>query len=204
VSPGHHTCDDVSGVPDPNRFEVALTRLMLHGVMSGAYRSWVEDLGLRGDEQVLDFGSGSGAAARHLVPVLEAGGGHLTCMDISPGWQAALRRSLAGHDVGFVLGDIRQAGLPAESYDVVVMHWMFHDVPTADRRPVLEGLVRLLRPGGRLATREPTGSREGLPAAQLRGLLGAAGLREVRGWESSSLLLSSYYSGIWEKPAPQG
>jgi ubiquinone/menaquinone biosynthesis C-methylase UbiE len=203
MSPRHHTCDDASGVPDPNRFEIAVTRFMLHGVMSRAYRTWVDGLGLRGDERVLDFGSGSGAAARHLVKVLDAGGGRLTCVDVSPAWQASLRKTLAGHDVEYALGDVRRLALPAESFDVVVMHWMFHDVPAEDRRPILAALVRLLRPEGRLATREPVRSGEGIPAAQLRGLLQGAGLRELRGSEGSATLLGPYYSGVWEKPGPR-
>lgn len=187
-------------VPDPRGFEVLLTRVMLHGVLSGAYRSWVDGLGLRGDERVLDYGSGSGAAARHLVKALDAGGGRLTCVDVSPGWQAVLRRTLAGHDVTYALGDIRALGLPGASFDVVVVHWMFHDVPATDRGTILAELVRLLRPGGRLAVREPTRPGEGIAAVTLRGLLQAAGLHELHGVEASALLLSSYYSGVWEKP----
>jgi hypothetical protein len=37
-------------VPHPGRLEVAVTRVMLHGIMSGAYRSWIAGLGLRGAE----------------------------------------------------------------------------------------------------------------------------------------------------------
>lgn len=191
-------------VPDPSRLEILLTRVMLHGVLSGAYRTWVAGLGLRGDERVLELGSGSGAAARHLVEVLEPRGGHLTCVDVSPGWQAALRRSLAGHGVTCVAGDIRRLGLPAGSFDLVVVHWMLHDVPSGDRPAILAELARLLRPGGRLATREPTRAGAGIPATGLRALLRGAGLREVRGTEGSALLMGPYYSGVWRKTEPPG
>jgi ubiquinone/menaquinone biosynthesis C-methylase UbiE len=200
MSPRHHTCDDAVGVPHPNRLEIGLTRFMLHGVMGGSYSKWVTSLGLRGGERVLDYGSGSGAEARHLARVLQAGRGRLTCADISPVWQAALRKTLAGYDVDYVLGDIRTLALPADSFDYVVVHWMLHDVPAADRRAVLDELARLLRPGGRLATREPTRREEGIPAAQLRGLLQAVGLEERRGFEASAFMLGPYYSGVWEKP----
>jgi SAM-dependent methyltransferase len=86
VTPKHHTCDDVAGVPAPGGMEIFTTRLMLHGLLSGSYRRFVDGMGLRGDERVLDFGAGSGAAAGHLAKRLQAGG-HLTCVDISPGWQ---------------------------------------------------------------------------------------------------------------------
>ncbi len=186
-------------VPDPGPLEVALTRALLHGIMSGAYREWVADLGLHGDERVLDLGSGSGAAARHLVRALGPRGGHLTCVDISPGWQAALRKSLAGYDVTYALGDIRGLGLSGASFDLVVVHWMLHDVPAGERGAILAELARVLRPGGRLATREPTRPGEGIAPAELCDQLRAAGLRELRGAAGSALLMGPYYSGLWEK-----
>lgn len=194
----------VTVVPDPGRFEIAATRVLLHGVLSGAYRRWVAGLGLRGDERVLDFGSGSGAAARHLLRRLEPRGGHLTCADISPAWQASLRESLSGHDVTYVLGDIRRLGLPPASFDLVVVHWMLHDVPACDRPAILAELARLLRPGGRLATREPVRPGAGISPAELRVLLRAAGLRELRAAEGSAPLMGWYYAGIWEKLAGDG
>jgi ubiquinone/menaquinone biosynthesis C-methylase UbiE len=177
---------------------------MLHGLMSGAYARWVAGIGLRGDKRVLDFGSGSGADARHLVKVLSAGGGRLTCVDISPVWQAALRKTLAGYDVAYACGDVRSLALPPGSFDVVVVHWMFHDVPAADRRTVLAELARLLRLGGRLATREPTRPGQGIAAAELRRLLQDAGLRELRGSQGKAFVMGPYYTGLWEKPRSEG
>ncbi len=172
---------------------------MLHGLLSGSYRRFVDSMGLRGDERVLDFGAGSGAAARHLAKRLQAGG-HLTCVDISPVWQGVARKTLRHYEnIDFALGDIRELKLPAESYDVVVMHWMLHDVPAADRRPILAALVGLLRPGGRLYAREPSRKEEGIEVTALRNLLGGAGLSELRGGSGSSFWMGPHYAGVWEK-----
>ena len=149
---------------------------------------------------MLDFGSGSGAGARHLVRILDAGGGRLTCVDISPVWQAVLRRTLAGRDVDYACGDVRSLQLRPGSFDVVVMHWMLHDVPAADRRAVLAELTLLLRPGGRLATREPTRPGEGIAVTQVRRLLEDAGLRELRCLTGKAFMMGPYYTGLWEKP----
>ncbi len=189
-------------MPAPRWSEILTTRLALHGLASGGYRRFVTGMGLRGDERVLDYGSGSGAEARHLAPRLQAGGGRLTCLDISSGWLQVARKTLRAFScVDFVLGDVRELGLPAESFDVVVMHWMFHDVPVGDRRAILAELVRLLRPGGLLFTREPTRKEEGIEATTLRGLLGGAGLHELRGATGSTFLLGPHYAGVWEKRA---
>ena len=196
-----HRCEDAAGVPAPGALEVFTTRVMLHGLLSGSYKRFVHGMGLRGDERVLDFGAGSGAAARHLAKRLQAGG-HLTCVDISLAWQGVARKTLRAYaNVDFILGDVRELELPAESYDVVVMHWMFHDVPAADRRPVLAALVRLLRPGGRLFTREPSRKEEGIEVTALRNLLGGAGLSELRSAKGSSFWMGPHYAGVWEKRA---
>ncbi len=56
---------------------------------------------------------------------------------------------------------------------------MLHDVPPWDRPAIVAELARLLRPGGRLFLREPTGKKHGMPAAQARELFAAAGLTET-------------------------
>jgi len=91
-------------------------------------------------------------------------------------------------------------GLPEGSFDVVLVHWMLHDVPPWDRPSILAELARLLGPGGRLFTREPTSTRHGMPAAEVRRLLAAAGLVEMLGTEGKMRLIGAYYRGVWTKP----
>jgi ubiquinone/menaquinone biosynthesis C-methylase UbiE len=182
--------------------EVALQRAVNNRVLSPSYRRYVDEMRLRGDERVLDYGSGGGAAARHLAKRLAAGGGHLTCMDVSERWQAALRRVLRDYpDVAYLRGDVRKMGLPDGRFDVVLMHWMLHDVPPRDRPSIVAELARLLRPGGRLFSREPTSTKHGMPAAEVRKLLAAAGLTETLAAEGKAPILGEYYRAVWSKPA---
>jgi len=110
------------------------------------------------------------------------------------------RKTLRAYtNVDFALGDVRELELPAESFDVVVMHWMFHDVPAADRRPVLAALVAALRLGGKLFTREPSRKEDGIEVTALRNLLGGAGLSELRSAKGSSFWMGPHYAGVWEK-----
>jgi ubiquinone/menaquinone biosynthesis C-methylase UbiE len=187
---------------EPGRAEVLAARYFNNLVLSPLYRRYVEEMGLRGDERVLDYGSGAGAAARHLAPQLAAGGGHLTCMDVSSRWQDTLRAVLKAYpDVELRLGDVRTMGLPETSFDVVLMHWMLHDVPPWDRPSIVAELARLLRPGGRLFSHEPTNPRHGIPAAEVRKLLAAAGLSEVVAEEGKQAILGRYYRAVWSRPA---
>lgn len=187
--------------PEPGRAEVLLQRAINNHVLSPLYRRYVDEMHLRGDERVLDYGSGGGAAARHLARRLAAGGGRLTCMDVSVRWQAALRRVLrTWPDVEYRLGDVREMALPDGGFDVVLVHWMLHDIPPADRPSIAAELARLLRPGGRLFSREPTSARHGMPAAQARALFSATGLTEALAAEGKAVVLGEYYRAVWTRP----
>ena len=188
--------------PEPGRLEVLGQRFLANPLLRPLYARYVDQMGLRGDECVLDYGSGSGAAARHLAKWLEAGGGRLTCMDVSTRWQAAIRKDLrAFANVDYRCGDVRTMGLSEGRFDVVLVHWMLHDVPPWDRPSILVELARLLRPGGRLFTREPTSAKHGMSAAEVRRLLTAAGLIESLGTEGRMRLIGAYYRGVWARPA---
>ncbi len=196
--------DAAPRVPEPGRVEAQAARFFTNVLLGPLYRRYVDQMGLRGDERVLDYGSGSGAADRHLARRLKAGGGRLTCMDVSARWQAVLRKVLQAHpEVEFRLGDVRAMGLPEASFDVVLVHWMLHDVPPWDRLSIAAELGRLLRPGGRLFSREPTAAKHGMPSAELRKVYAAAGLTETHACVGRQMLLGEYYRGVWNKPAPE-
>ena len=193
---------DPAGLPpEPDRVEVLAAPFFTNVLLSPLYRRYVDEMGLRGDERVLDYGSGSGAAARHLAKRLRAGGGHLTCVDVSTRWQKVLRRVLRAYpDVEFRLGDVRTISLPEASFDVVLVHWMLHDVAPWDRPSIVAELARLLRPGGRLFSREPTGAKHGMPAAHAREVFASAGLNESLATEGKAPLLGAYYRAVWTRP----
>ena len=188
--------------PEPGRAEAFAARLFTNLLLSPLYRRYVDQMGLRGDERVLDYGCGSGAASRHLAKRLQAGGGHLTCMDVSERWQRTAKKALRAYpDIEFRRGDVREMALPAESVDVVLVHWMLHDIAPWDRPSVVAELARLLRPGGRLFSREPTAARHGMPAAQAREVYAAAGLSESRANEGKLPIIGEYYRAVWTRPA---
>jgi ubiquinone/menaquinone biosynthesis C-methylase UbiE len=187
--------------PEPSRLEVVLQCAVNNHVLSPLYRRFVDQMRLGGDERVLDYGSGGGAAARHLAKRLTAGGGQLTCMDVSARWQAALRAVLRDYpEVEYRQGDVREMRLPGASYDVVLVHWMLHDVPPCDRASIVAELTRLMRPGARLFSREPTSVKHGMPAEQLCELFAGAGLSETLATEGKAPVLGEHYRSVWTKP----
>jgi ubiquinone/menaquinone biosynthesis C-methylase UbiE len=182
--------------------EVLLHRLALNGVARPTYRRFVKGLALHGDERVLDFGSGSGAEARYLAPILERGGGALTCVDISPVWLAEIKKVLRRYrNVEYRLGHLWELDLPTASYDVVVAHYVLHDIPAKERARVAAEFARLLAPGGRVIVRDPSQPGKGLQASQLTELMSGAGLEQVKAWSGRLLGVQPFVAGVYRNYA---
>jgi ubiquinone/menaquinone biosynthesis C-methylase UbiE len=191
------------GSYEPSRFQVWESLFVSATMLKPSYRRFVERMGLSGNERVLDFGSGSGAEAVHIAGRLSKGG-HLICLDISRTWLETARKRLKDFsNVSFLLGDVRELNIPAESFDVVAIHLVLHDIPAADRPAVVKALARVMKKGARLHVREPLGDShlgEGMTAAEVRSLLAGAGLRETSSrFEKFALWFWATYEGVYEK-----
>ena len=135
---------------------------------------------------VLDVGSGEGAAAASLAPYCRS----LTCVDINPRLIAVARERLARHaHVRVHLADVHALPFADGSFDSVLV---FHTLTYAERPArALQECTRVLRPGGRMvllcldrhAQLEVTaryGERHpGFSPRALRGLLSRPGLEVV-------------------------
>lgn len=132
---------------------------------------------------VLDVGSGDGAAAAYLAPYARS----LTCVDASEKMIAAAKKRFAkSGNVEAVVADAHELPFAARSFDDVLL---FHTLAYAERPAVvLAECTRVLRPGGRVvvlsldahAQRDLTaayGERHpGFRPRDLRRLLADAGL----------------------------
>jgi 2-polyprenyl-3-methyl-5-hydroxy-6-metoxy-1,4-benzoquinol methylase len=179
---------------EPSPLEIKITLTLGLTVLSPYYRSFANSLHLRGNEQVLDFGTGSGACSRHIAARLKQGG-HLACVDISHGWMDVIRKTLRRYDnVSYHLGSISEVNLPDASFDRIVIHFVLHDIPATERFRVMQTLGCKLKPDGRLLLREPQG--RGLSLDELRQLAGRAGLQtSVLG--ARKLLIGNVYDGCF-------
>ncbi|NTV35960.1 MAG: class I SAM-dependent methyltransferase [Anaerolineaceae bacterium] len=175
---------------EPPALEIRLTLALGLTVLSPYYHAFARSLKLRGDERVLDFGSGSGICSRHIAARLKDGG-HLACVDISHGWMDVVRHTLSNFtNVSYHVGRITELDLPASSFDAVVMHFVLHEIPVAERQEVVSALARLLKPGGRLMLREPQG--HGFTRGDLDHLAAAAKLHPFA-FSSRNIVISSVY-----------
>jgi ArsR family transcriptional regulator len=94
---------------------------------------------------VLDVGSGDGAAASALAPYCRS----LTCVDVNPRKLEAAKARLAKFPHAKTrVADVHELPFEAESFDAVLM---FHTLTYAEHPArALEECARVLRPGGRL------------------------------------------------------
>lgn len=157
----------------------------------GKFQVWSEilaDLGLRGDEHVLDMGCGRGAVllmAAQLLPRGRAVGIDLWRADQTGNGPEvtrcnAEREGVAGR-VEVRTGDVTRLPFDDNGFDVVLSSLVLHNIASAeDRRTAVDEAVRTLRPGGRVAIADL------LATDEYRDRLRELGLAEVRtrnlGW----------------------
>lgn len=134
----------------------------IYATRAGKFRVWAavfDDLGLRGDETLLDLGCGRGAvllAAAKRLPQGRAIGVDLWRADQTENSQQATltNATLEGvaDRIALHTADMTALPLPDESVDVIVSSLAIHNIPERDgRRRALQEAIRVLRPGGRIA-----------------------------------------------------
>ena len=160
---------------------------------------------------VLDVGSGDGAAAATIAPYCRS----LTCIDSSPRLIEAARARLARYEnVRAEVADAHELPFAGASFDDVLV---FHTLTYAERPArVLAEAARVLRPGGRLVVlcldehkqsevTERYGERHpGFSPRAIRGMLARAGLTVVTAKVASRELKRPHLQvvlAIAEKPA---
>ncbi len=119
---------------------------------SSAQQAWgselIDKLGLQGHERVLDLGCGDGRLTALIAGRLPQGS--VLGVDVSPemiGFAQREHPPEAHPNLAFAVADASRLEL-APQFDAVfsnaVLHWV------ADQRPVLAGVRRALKPGGRI------------------------------------------------------
>ncbi|MGB6207281.1 class I SAM-dependent methyltransferase [Mycobacterium sp.] len=159
----------------------------------GKFEVWARlltEIGLRGDERVLDLGCGRGAvllAAAKLVPRGKAVGVDIWRPDQTGN---CMQATLANADAEGVADrielhtrDMTDLQFPDASFDLIVSSLAIHNLPgNQARRAAIDEAVRVLRPGGRVVIADIGFTR--LYAARLRQRGMANVVRRDLGWRA--------------------
>lgn len=183
----------------PQPMEIVLDTVLSNGLANGVYSHFVNGMGLRGDEAVLDVGCGSGAGTRHIAERLAIAGGRLTCVDSSAAWMDVARKRLGRYRlVEFLVQDAALVELPPATFDVAVLHLVLRDIPAARRPMVMRRVAEALKPGGRVFLRERIGvGCRGVTHEALLRDMESSGFRELRSATESVLFVGQCYMGVF-------
>jgi 2-polyprenyl-3-methyl-5-hydroxy-6-metoxy-1,4-benzoquinol methylase len=185
---------------DPSKTTILVHEFFWFKIMKGYYRNFVRSLDLKGDERVLDFGCGPGAASKFIALTLEKGEGELTCFDISEKWIARAKNKLSQfHNVEYYAEDMRTWEEKNDYYDTVVIHIMLHDIPLSDRPEVIKALEQKMKSDANLIIREPIKEGHGMPPEEIQELMTTIGLKETTSEVTKRFLMGTLYTGYYRK-----
>lgn len=155
------------------------------------YTNYIKSLNLKGNESVLDFGSGSGAGSKHLAKILQDG--HLTCVDISDYWmEKAKKRMKDNKNVEFLVGQLPELNLKSNSFDVIYIFYVLHHVDKEMRSNIVCEFYKILKTDGRLFIKEPQREYDGMPVAEIQELMADSGFYEVFAKEEKGTFRAEY------------
>ena len=110
----------------------------------------MSDLGMKPGTSVADIGCGEGYFALRLARAVGPQG-LVYAVDINARALAALKKQADQQlltNVTVVVSESTDTRLPVESVDVLLVSDVLHEVPEAQRLPLVQNAVRALRPGG--------------------------------------------------------
>ena len=189
---------DDTNFREPNRLLAAFQAFTYSILARTYYRHYIESLGFRGDEKVLEYGSGPGAMSKVLAQALPLG--HLTCVDISKVWMGYMQKVARRYpNIDLMLGDIADLAIPPESYDAVFIHYVIHDIPVSVQREKASIVLGKLKKGGKAFIREPTSPYHGIAPEEIRAIMRENGLREMSSATGRSPQGAPTFQGVYIK-----
>lgn len=185
---------------EPSMLEIVFDKIIDPVLGKLYYKNFIKDLNLTGDEKIIDFGTGSGICSNYVAKTLNEGQGELVCVDVSKRWQKIARRKLKKYrNTNFELGNMWELDIKKEYYDIVLIHFVLHDVESSNRIKVINCLKSKLKENGKIIIREPIKMSHGIRAKELREIMLSCGLKENKFKTGKQKIVGEVVDGIYEK-----
>jgi ubiquinone/menaquinone biosynthesis C-methylase UbiE len=163
------------------------------------YGKYVKDIKLKGKERILEVGCGGGNLSRFIVKQLFKGE-KLVCIDISSFWLGIAKKRIKKYrNVKFKLEDITNSKLKNSYFDIVVIHYVLHDIPKNKREYVIKIIRRKLKKKGKIYIREPTRKNHGVPFKEIDNLMASNKLKKIYSKNFYHILLRQVYEAVFIK-----
>ena len=187
-------------ITEPSKTSIQVHEFFWLTLLKGYYRRYAEAFNLNGDEKVLAFGCGPGAAPKFIAQILEKGGGELTCLDISKTWIERTKKHLSRFsNVEYYADDIQNWDEKDDYFDAVTIHFVLHDIDKSERHEVVRALVKKMKVGAKLFIREPTKECHGMRPEEIRELMLKNGLEEIDSKTTKSFIMGVMHTGIFSR-----
>ena len=162
------------------------------------YRDYISSLDINPNHHVLDFGTGWGNDAVFIAERLSKESGKLTCLDIDNFALSIAKKRLDEYEnISFICGDITKLDIPENTYDAIVVYFVFHCIDRELLEATINELNIVLKKGGKLFVREPLSNSaehsELLTTDEIHNLMVGIGFKEI------SLVSSLTIDGIYQK-----
>jgi ubiquinone/menaquinone biosynthesis C-methylase UbiE len=187
---------------EPGYFEMLITQMFGYYLFGYGYEKFADWLNLKGNEKIIDYGSGAGKLAKHIAARLRKNNGSLTCVDKSNRWHRIAKWNLKNYpNVTLKLGALDEIVLADNAYDAIVIHFVLHHVEKEARQSNLKILVSKLKHNGRIFIREPMQEHgHGITAAEISTLMNGAGLKQLDLKKHYLFTVGPVYDGVFIKP----
>lgn len=162
------------------------------------YRNYVKEMNLKGNEKILEVGCGGGNLSRFLVEKLSLG--ELVCVDSSKYWIDKAKNRLRNFgNIEFKVENVLD--FKRKNYfDVVVVHYVLHDISREQRKSLIKVLNNSLKDSGEVYIREPAREKHGISPEEIKELMLSKGFLEKFSIETYSLpLRGKIYKGVFRK-----
>jgi len=160
------------------------------------YRHFLSFINIEGDENILDFGSGSGNLAKCVLKKIDKQAS-LSCLDPSKYWlKLAKNRLKAYAGVNFINQDIRKAEIKDNKFDIIYIYYVIHDIDPQERQEIIDVLADKLKENAKIYLEEPTKENHGMKKNEIIELMKKADLKLEKSAEAKSSFRAEFIKVI--------